>query len=71
MALRRRGTRLITLGGTQYRWVVSPNDGWMDLVVELAEGAAQRLVARGTYYDAWLAFGDAVNGRRLVQQPRV
>ena len=34
MALARRGSRTIVVNGQSFRWVVSPNDGWMDLVVE-------------------------------------
>jgi len=34
MALARKGSRMIVVNGQPFRWVVSPNDGWMDLVVE-------------------------------------
>lgn len=51
MALASRGTRRITVDGVQYRWVVAPDDGYMVLVVEPADGLGQRLEVRFGYDD--------------------
>ena len=75
MALRKKGSRLIVVGGKQYRWVLSPNDDWMDIVVELASEPGQRLVARGSYNNAfdkfWLALPDPVEVSKVGQQTHV
>jgi hypothetical protein len=49
MALPKKGTRRIHVDGHDYRWIVSPNDGWMDLVVERYRNPAQRLVVQISY----------------------
>jgi hypothetical protein len=49
MGLARKGTSLITVDGFAYRWLVSGNDGWLDLVMELAEGHSQRIVIQMNY----------------------
>lgn len=51
MGLAKRGTRRITVGGSAYRWVVSPDDGYMVLVAELADEPGQRLEASFNYHD--------------------
>ena len=51
MALARRKTRLIHVGGADYRWVVSPDDGYMVLVVELATEPRSRLLLYTGYDD--------------------
>jgi hypothetical protein len=43
MAIAKKGTRIIVVGGERYRWVVSPDSGYMALVIERAEGEGQRL----------------------------
>jgi hypothetical protein len=53
MALARRGTRHITVEGAAYRWVVAPNDGYMALVAESADGPGQRLEAHFRYHDLY------------------
>jgi hypothetical protein len=45
MGLARRGSRRITVDGTDYRWVLSPDSGYVVLVVELLENPGQRLEA--------------------------
>lgn len=45
MSLARKGTRIITVDGRRYRWLVSAgHDPNLAIVAELAEGAAQRMV---------------------------
>jgi hypothetical protein len=51
MGLAKRGTRRIVVDGVNYRWVVSPDDGYMVLVVELADDPGQRLEAFFAYHD--------------------
>ena len=43
MGLARKGSRTIRVEGVAYRWVVSPDDGYMRIVVELRDGPGQRL----------------------------
>ena len=49
MALAKRKTRLIHVDGTEYRWVVSPDDGYLVLVVELAREPRSRLLVYSSY----------------------
>ena len=51
MSLAKKGTRRILVDGVPYRWVVSPNDGYMVQVVERADGPGQRLEAFFEYHD--------------------
>ena len=66
MALPRRGSRLITVDAREYRWIVSPNDGWIEVVVERTDGPGRRLVARTGYHDLT---NEA--GLNLAQQPKI
>ena len=45
MGLARKGSRKITVDGIEYRWVLSPDSGYVVLVVELSEHPGQRLQA--------------------------
>ena len=51
MALAKKKTRLIHVDGADYRWVVSPDDGYMVLVVELAREPRSRLLVYTGYDD--------------------
>ena len=51
MALARRSSRAITVDGVDYRWAVSPDSGYMWLVVERAVRPGQRLLASFQYHD--------------------
>lgn len=51
MALPRKGSRCISVEGVTYRWMVSPNDGFMVLIVELADHPGQQLGACFGYQD--------------------
>lgn len=53
MALAKKGSRRITVDGVLYRWALSPDDGCMVLVAELAEGSGQRLEAFFQYHDLY------------------
>jgi hypothetical protein len=45
MGLAKKGSRLISIDGVTYRWVVSPDSGYMVLVAELNDEPRQRLEA--------------------------
>ncbi len=49
MALARKGSRSIAVGDQKFRWVVSPDSGYMVLVAELADEPGQRLEAQVNY----------------------
>ena len=66
MALPRKGTRSITVDGTAYRWTVSPDSGYMVLVVELAREPGQRLLANFEYGDVYAPAG--ANAVHIVAQ---
>ncbi len=51
MGLAKKGSKKIVISDVSYRWVVSPDDGYMVLVVELAENPGQRLQAMFSYED--------------------
>jgi hypothetical protein len=53
MALAMKGSRRITVAGTLYRWVLSPDDGYMVLVAELRDQPGQRLEAFFRYHDLY------------------
>jgi hypothetical protein len=52
MAMPKKGSRIIHVNGGDYRWVVSPDDGYMVLVVEAATAPRRRLLVRTDYRDA-------------------
>src|SRR4051812_11609673 len=66
MALARRGTRKIQVDNTAYRWVVSPDDGFMRIVIEKAEVEGQRLSVQIDYNDQPSASGKSVQGQRIA-----
>jgi hypothetical protein len=68
MGLAKGGSRQITVGGRAYRWVVSPDDGYMVLVAELAAAPGQRLEAFFRYSDVHEP--DGTGGLRVVGQRR-
>ena len=74
MGRSRRETRRITVEGVEYRWVLSPNDGYMTLLVSLLGRPGQRLHAYFKYHDIWVPGGEGVSwsaGQRRVVTPRV
>jgi hypothetical protein len=68
MGLAKRGTRRIVVDGVAYRWVVSPDDGYLVLVAELADEPGQRLEAFFRYHDVYEPLGEGV--LRIVGQRR-
>lgn len=69
MGLAKRGSRCLVIDGVAYRWVVSPDDGYMVLVAELAEEPGQRLEAYFSYHDVYEQQGAGVS--RIVGQRRI
>jgi hypothetical protein len=71
MALAKKGSRLIRVGGRSYRWVASPDSGYITLVVESAAKRGQRLTARFPYCDVRLepAVGPLVLIQRSIVTP--
>lgn len=51
MAIAKKGSRIIVIDGVRYRWRVSPDDGFMDLVAEHASAPGQRLSVQIDYED--------------------
>ena len=66
MALARKGTRKIQVDNTTYRWTVSPDDGFMRIVVEKAEVQGQRLSVQIGYNDQPSSSGESVQGQRIA-----
>jgi hypothetical protein len=64
MALARRGARKIQVDHTVYRWVVSPDDGFMRIVIEKAEVQGQRLSVQ-------IGYDDQTSSERSVQGERI
>lgn len=61
MALSKKGTRKMTVGQTDYRWVVRPAaDGMIVATIQHAEGTGQliRVYAKADVHDARLAGAD-------------
>ncbi|HRX83681.1 MAG TPA: hypothetical protein P5572_01535 [Phycisphaerae bacterium] len=49
MSIRRQGSSRIEVDDVGYRWIVSGNDGFLDLVIEQDEVKGQRLVIQMDY----------------------
>jgi hypothetical protein len=74
MTLARKGARRITVEGVRYRWVVSPDDGYMVLVAEAVDVPGQRLEAFFRYHDVYEAAGGGalrIVGQRRSISPKV
>ena len=71
MALAKRSSRTITIEGSDYRWAVSPGNGYMWLVVELGDQPGQRVEASFHYCDVVQADGGITRQRRSVSSSTV
>ncbi|MEH2027711.1 hypothetical protein [Nostoc sp.] len=67
MGLPKKGTRTISVDKTTYQWVVSPDSGYMWLIVEQKDIQGQRLIARFRYHNTYV-HDEAGDWRCLVQQ---
>ena len=66
--------RRITVDAQEYRWVLSPDDGYMVLWVRLYTQPRQRLRANFLYHDIWIPSGPGVwhsLGQRCSITPKV
>lgn len=74
MALAKKGTRLMTVEGACYRWVVAPNDEpGLGIVVEAADSPGQRMVTwvdHGTTISPWLVREAILHALAHGWQPR-
>jgi len=75
MSLARKGTRLITVNGHQFRWRVAPNDEpGMAIVVESAITPAQRMVTwvdHGNTISPWLVHQAILHALEHRWQPHI
>ena len=62
MGIRRKGSRLIRVGGVPYRWTVSRSiqaeTGKISIIIEAVEQPGQRITVRVPCRDFWLDFSD-------------
>ena len=68
MALAKKGTRTIRVGGRAYRWTVCPDSGQMILVVESKDRAGQRATFAVPYGDVVVR---DVAGTQVLEQRNV
>src|SRR5262245_58123790 len=68
MALPKWGSRRVTVEGLAYSWVVWPDNGFLVLVVQWADGPGQRLEAVFKYHD--ICEPAEAGARRVVGQRR-
>ncbi len=68
MGLAKKGTNKITVDGVAYRWVVSPDSGYMWVIVELSQESGQRLEAGAFPYDDRPADCDAIAGDQIAHR---
>jgi hypothetical protein len=54
MGLPKKGTRIITVDDTEYRWVVSPSDGYLYIIIEHNDFPGQRLNAGFKYHNYYI-----------------
>jgi hypothetical protein len=70
MTLPRKGSRLVEVEGVGYRWVVTGNDGVIDLYVERADAPARGLAAAFDYRGVYGAFDGRSRSHHHLRQGR-
>jgi hypothetical protein len=60
MTLPKKGSRIIRVGDFNYRWMVSGNDGWIDLFIESETTNGQLLKAKFNYNQSEVKKTDGV-----------
>ncbi|MGE3801265.1 MAG: hypothetical protein AB7H80_09610 [Candidatus Kapaibacterium sp.] len=68
MSLPKKGRRKITVDKSEYGWVASGNDGWIDLCVEAYRNLGRLLQARFDYHHQQLPCDSDSGGIRERQQ---
>lgn len=58
MGLAKKETRIIIVNETTYRWVVSPDSGYLHLVIEHKDLPGQRLIAGFKYHNTYVSDKD-------------
>jgi hypothetical protein len=66
MGLARKGSRKIHVENTDYRWVVSPDDGFMRIVIERWEMPGQRVSIQIGYRDEQSSSGSSIQRERIT-----
>ena len=66
MSLAKRTSRTLSINGVRYRWAVSPDSGYLWLVVEHAHRPGQRIEAKFVYHDVVQPDGAFSEQRRSV-----
>jgi hypothetical protein len=66
MGLAKKGSRKINVENTEYRWTVSPDDGFMVIVVEKRENPGQRLSVQIGYDDERSHSGVSVQRQKIT-----
>ncbi len=51
MGLAKKGSRTLRVENAEFRWVVSPDDGFMRIVIERGDEPGQRLSVQISYND--------------------
>lgn len=73
MALRKRNSRTILVDNTRYRWLVSPNKGFVVVVVQQENSNGQKIEVRFTtdINSFWLEFPATENMNLKIVSPRI
>lgn len=61
MSLPKKGSRIISVGGFNYRWMASGNDGWIDLYIEAEGLKGQSLKVKFDYHHNEIKKSDGVS----------
>jgi hypothetical protein len=66
MGLAKKGSRKIRVENSEFRWVVSPDSGFMVIVIETAKDPGQRLFIQIGYNDTRSASGYCVQTQKIT-----
>ena len=67
MGIPKRGSRKVVIDNHQYRYVISGNDGHIDLIVESAETNGQRLIVNFDYEPKGIGFSQS-HGNQITPE---
>jgi len=72
MALPKKGSRLLTVEDSNYRWMATGNDGWIDLYIELDGAKGQQLMVKFDYRHREIKEADGVSPeQQFVVTPNI
>lgn len=66
MGLARKGSRKIKVENIAYRWIVSPDDGFMRIVIERGDVSGQRISIQIDYKDEQSSSGRTIQRERIT-----